>query len=105
MLLLRLLIALVLCLFGVFATACSPNLHDHQTTQEKVLPSAAGTVNINTASFDELQKIPNIGDKLAARIIAYREANGPFRRVEHLMLVSGISEKRFREMRRFVRTE
>jgi competence protein ComEA len=62
-------------------------------------------VNINTASLEELQKIPHIGESLARRIVDHREANGPFRRVEHLMLVSGISDKRFRKIRPLVRVE
>ena len=62
-------------------------------------------VNINTASPEELQKIPHIGESLARKIVEHREANGPFRRVEHLMLVSGISDKRFRKIRPLVRVE
>lgn len=62
-------------------------------------------ININTASLDELQRIPHVGEKVAARIIEHREINGPFRRVEHLMLVQGISDKRFRRIRPLVRVE
>ncbi len=63
------------------------------------------SININTASLDELQRIPHVGEKVAARIIEYREVNGPFRRVEHLMLIQGISDKRFRKIRPLVRVE
>lgn len=62
-------------------------------------------ININTATLDELQRIPHIGEKLAERIIEYRTVNGPFRRVEHLMLIDGISDKRFRKIRPMVRVE
>ena len=62
-------------------------------------------VNLNTASADELTRIPHIGEKLAAKIIEFREANGPFRRVEHLMLIQGISDERFRKIRPLVRVE
>ena len=65
----------------------------------------ANAININTASLDELQRIPYIGEKLAAKIIEHRDVNGPFRRVEHLMLVQGISDKRFRKIRPLVRVE
>ena len=67
--------------------------------------TAINIININTASLDELQRIPNVGEKLAARIIEHREVNGPFRRVEHLMLIHGISDKRFRKIRPLVRVE
>jgi competence protein ComEA len=53
-------------------------------------------VNLNTATLYELEKLPGIGEALAARIIEHRERYGRFRRVEHLLLVRGISERRFR---------
>src|SRR5687767_11122686 len=59
-------------------------------------------ININTASVAEIEKLPGIGDVLAGRIIAYREEHGPFRRVEHLMMVRGISDRKFREIRSLV---
>ena len=62
-------------------------------------------ININTATLDELQRIPHVGEKVASKIIEYRETNGPFRRVEHLMLIQGISDKRFRKIRPLVRVE
>lgn len=63
------------------------------------------SININTATLEELQRIPHIGEKLAERIIEYRKVNGPFRRVEYLMLIDGISDKRFRKIRPMVRVE
>ncbi|HET7465001.1 MAG TPA: ComEA family DNA-binding protein [Longimicrobium sp.] len=47
-------------------------------------------VNLNSASADELQTLPGIGPALAARIVAHRAANGPFRSVEELQEVPGI---------------
>ena len=67
--------------------------------------TAEYAININTATLDELQRIPHVGEKVAARIIEHREINGPFRRVEHLMLIQGISDKRFRKIRPLVRVE
>ncbi len=62
----------------------------------------APRININTASRAELEKLPGIGAGLAARIIAHREQFGAFRRAEHLIVVRGISERRFLAMREFV---
>jgi len=62
-------------------------------------------VNINTADAAGLQRIPHIGEKLAADIIEYRQSHGPFRRPEHLLLVNGVSDKRFREIRQLVRVD
>jgi competence ComEA-like helix-hairpin-helix protein len=61
-------------------------------------------VNINTATAEELEKLPGIGRGLAARVIAYRERFGRFRRVEHLIMVRGIGERRFRRLRPFITT-
>ena len=55
-------------------------------------------ININTAAADELEKLPGIGEALAGRIIEHREKFGPFRRPEHLIMVRGISDKRFRAL-------
>ena len=52
-----------------------------------------GTININTASAEELTKLKGVGPKLAASIVAYREANGPFKTVQDLDLVKGIGPK------------
>ena len=62
-------------------------------------------LNINEASAAELESLPEIGESLAKRIVEYRARNGRFRRPEHLLLVPGISEKRFRQLRGSVRTE
>ena len=58
----------------------------------KATPPAA-SINLNTASASELQRLPRIGPKMAARIIAYREAHGSFRRVQDLVRVRGIGKK------------
>lgn len=65
----------------------------------------ASFININTASSGELEKLPGIGRGLAARIIAYRNEYGRFRRPEHLMMVRGISARRFRAMQALITAE
>lgn len=62
-------------------------------------------ININAATQEELEKLPHVGETLAKRIVEFRTNNGPFRRPEHLLLVEGISEKRFREIRPLVKIE
>jgi len=56
-------------------------------------------IDINTASANQLEELPGIGPVLAERIVAYREANGPFARVEELARVEGISLAMVEEMR------
>jgi competence protein ComEA len=48
-----------------------------------------GRININHASKTELMKLDGVGARIAERIIAYREANGPFKRVDDLEKVKG----------------
>lgn len=56
-------------------------------------------VNLNTANVTELQKLTGIGQKKAEQIIAYREQNGSFKKIEDLMQVSGIGEKTFASLK------
>ena len=56
---------------------------------------ASGKVNINTASAAQLDTLPGVGASTAEKIVADREANGPFKTVEDLKRVSGIGDKKF----------
>ena len=60
---------------------------------------AAAVVNINTASAAELDALPGIGAKTAARIVEYRQKNGPFKKIEELMNVRGVGEKNFLKLK------
>lgn len=53
----------------------------------------AVTVNINTASAEELSQLTGVGPRHAAGIIAYRQKNGPFKHPGELIRVSGIGPK------------
>jgi competence protein ComEA len=53
-------------------------------------PEARAPLDVNAADAAALERLPGIGPALAARIVADREARGPFRRVEDLDRVSGI---------------
>ena len=59
----------------------------------------AFVVNLNTATSTELQRLPGIGLRTAERIIEFREKNGPFKKIEEVMNVQGIGEKRFLSLR------
>lgn len=60
--------------------------------------TAAGKVNINTADAATLDTLPGIGASTAAKIVADREANGPFKTIEDLKRVSGIGDKKFSQL-------
>ena len=65
---------------------------DDPSNRETGSYGAAGKLNINTATVEELETLPGIGERKAAAIVEYRGANGPFERVEDLVEVSGIGE-------------
>jgi competence protein ComEA len=74
---------------------------DEASTTQAPKPSAP-PVSVNRASREELERLPGVGPVLAARIVEHRERHGPFRRVEHLLVLRGMSERRFREIRALV---
>ena len=83
-----------------------PNLHSKQEggvtegnsekgNSSNTTPSDSkqGTVNINTATLEELQTIKGIGKKKAEAILQYRKEHGAFRTKEDLLQVKGIGKK------------
>ena len=64
-----------------------------------------GPININTATQAELETLPGIGPALAARIVAYREANGPFPNVEAIQNVAGIGPSTFEAIKDLITVE
>lgn len=59
-------------------------------------------ININNAGWHELSYLPGISDAVARDIVKYRERAGKFIRLEELMKVRGIKEKRFRKIQPFI---
>ncbi|MBS1109459.1 MAG: competence protein ComEA helix-hairpin-helix repeat protein [Anaeromyxobacteraceae bacterium] len=64
--------------------------------------AAAGQVNVNTASVQELQRLPRVGPALAQRIVEFRTANGPFKSPDELTRVKGIGEKSIVNLKPYV---
>ena len=56
-------------------------------------------INLNTATPAELRSLPGIGPALAKRIIEFREKRHGFKRVEELLAIPGISEKKWKAIR------
>ena len=52
-------------------------------------------ININKASAEELTQLKGVGPSIAAKIVEYRDKNGPFKSPEDLTMVSGIGPKTY----------
>ncbi len=63
--------------------------------------SDEGVVNLQTASAEELQRLPGIGPSKAEAIIAQRTRT-PFRRIEDILRVRGIGRATFRRLRPYL---
>ena len=86
--------AIVICLI-----AAAPHLVH---AQEQSSAAAKTTVNLNTATLDQLTALPGIGPKTAELILQYRTKNGGFKKIEELMNIKGIGEKSFLKIKPLV---
>ncbi len=102
----KLSIKLLLLIVCCFLFACSQQKETQQVLLTKSkFQISENAININSASAEELEKLPQVGAKLAQEIIDYRENFGKFRKPEHLLLIRGVSDKKFREIRSFIKIE
>jgi competence protein ComEA len=62
-------------------------------TAAPAVMAADGKININAASVDELTQLQKVGPKTAERIVAYRQAHGPFKTIDDLKNVKGVGDK------------
>jgi len=62
-------------------------------------------ININTASAEELQKLPGIGESRARDIILYRQKHGDFTDISGIMEVSGIKDAIFEKIKDLIKVE
>jgi comEA protein len=80
-------------------------LRREQSSRPQKPSLAPGSINLNTATQEELVGLPGIGEQYAKRIVQYREENGPFSSVDELSNVRGIGKKKLEKMRAFLRAE
>jgi competence ComEA-like helix-hairpin-helix protein len=94
--------AIIILYCVIFSGGCRQNSVSAPLPSENLPETAESSLNINTASAAELEKLPGIGAEFARRIVEHRERFGKFRRAEHLMLVRGVSDKKFRQIKNLV---
>ena len=73
------------------------------TDNSETKPIDDGKIDINTASVEQLQLLPGIGKELAQRIVNYRTENNGFTSIEELKQVSGIGDKKFEQLKTYVK--
>lgn len=83
-------------------TAADTSEGEEDSRPESLLPGE--TINVNTADAYDLQRLPGIGEKRAADIIAYREEHGPFRSLDELTEISGIGPGILEGLREYAST-
>ena len=103
-----LLLSSLIILYNIFYIPALPNaniikkeiiIQDDESENNKI----SGAVNINSASIEDLKKIPGVGEATAKKIIEYREQNGGFLSKEEIMNVSGIGKKKFENMKDYIK--
>lgn len=62
---------------------------------EKIAADSGEQVALNTATAEQLERLPGVGPSMAGRILAYRQQAGRFEKIEDLMQVTGIGAKKF----------
>jgi competence protein ComEA len=59
-------------------------------------------LHLNTATVEQLERLPGVGPALAKRIVDFRDKKGGFKRIEELLAVPGVSEKKWKAMREYL---
>jgi len=87
---------------GLAQAADKPARPAHSARAAKAAPTAK--VNINTASVQQLATLPGVGEKVAARIVEYRQKSGGFKSAAELVNVRGIGEKNLHKLEPYLTT-
>jgi comEA protein len=78
---------------------------DDSLNTNKISDSGLHSLNINTATKNELIGLPGVGESTADKIINYRDEKKGFRKIEDLMKVKGIGKKKFEKIKDYIKTE
>lgn len=95
------LLAFALLLFALASCGRDKVAEDTDSARSLSVPGSEASsgrqcVNLNTATAEELERLPGIGEVMARKVIEYRNQNGPFRRPEEIIIIEGFSERKYR---------
>lgn len=74
-------------------------------TQAQAAPRLTGVVNVNTASVEELELLPGVGEARARAMVALRKERGGFKSIDELKDVKGIGDAGLARLRPYVRID
>lgn len=77
--------------------------YDAPEERKKKINIEEKSIDLNTASMEELIALPGIGEVTAERIIQFRETKGRFRKIEDIMNVKGIGKKKFENIKPYIK--
>ena len=89
---------LLLGLILNYALKTRPVLHNFYQYSGTKMHNDYLSVNINSASVQELVRLPGVGEIIASRIIKYRRLHGDFKEKGELKNIKGIGEKKFQDI-------
>jgi competence protein ComEA len=92
---------ITLALSGLLITIAPGLAFSARLDQEQSSPQKP-TINLNTATVDQLTTLPGVGRKTAELIVEYRTKTGGFKKIEELMNIKGIGEKTFLKLKPLV---
>ncbi len=85
------------CLLMIgFALAVCPTA---ALAQQGKAPGTGEKINLNTATIEQLQTLPGIGPATAKSILDYRAKVGKFNKVEEILNIKGIGEKKYQQIK------
>lgn len=78
---------------------------EQYSSQKKSIVLEEKSINLNSATIEQLVQLPGIGEKTAEKIILLRQERGKFRSLEEIMDVKGIGEVKFNKIKNFLYIE